>query len=87
MEQESRREVPNEENTTVEKDDDCITFKDPTIDPKTGDWLLNTFDVNCIAIGAGILGSGGGGDPYIGKLIALKQLRNGKEIRVIHPDR
>jgi DUF917 family protein/N-methylhydantoinase A/oxoprolinase/acetone carboxylase beta subunit len=50
-----------------------------------GEWLLTEFDVECISIGAGILGSGGGGSPYIGKLRAQKCLKDGKKIRVVNP--
>jgi DUF917 family protein len=38
-----------------------------------------------LAIGAGILGTGGGGNPYNGKLMALRQLSLGQEIEVVHP--
>jgi DUF917 family protein len=38
-----------------------------------------------LAIGAGILGTGGGGNPYDGKLMALQQLKMGREIEVVHP--
>lgn len=38
-----------------------------------------------LAIGAGILGTGGGGNPYNGKLMALQQLLMGREIDVVHP--
>ncbi|XP_061176175.1 uncharacterized protein LOC133185129 [Saccostrea echinata] len=50
-----------------------------------GEWILNEFDVECITIGAGILGSGGGGSPYIGKLRALNSLREGKQIKIVNP--
>ena len=52
-----------------------------------GEWVLSEFDVECISIGAGILGSGGGGSPYLGKLKALKALKEGKQIRVANPVR
>lgn len=38
-----------------------------------------------LAIGAGILGTGGGGNPYNGKLMALQQLKLGRQIEVVHP--
>jgi hypothetical protein len=38
-----------------------------------------------LAIGAGILGTGGGGNPYNGKLMALRQLEMGRIIEVVHP--
>ena len=60
---------------------------EPRIDPDTGDWILSAFDVECIHIGAGILGCGGGGSPYLGKLCVLEALKAGKEVRVIHPDK
>ena len=59
----------------------------PFIEESSGAWLLNEYDVDCIAAGAGILGCGGGGNPYLGKLSAILTLNCGKEIRVIHPDR
>ena len=64
-----------------------IERKDPCVDPVTGEWLLSEWDVECIAVGAGILGCGGGGSPYLGKLMCLKRLKEGKKIRVISPER
>ena len=71
------------EHANIEVED--IKLSEPHIDPASGDWILNKFDIECIAIGAGILGCGGGGSPYIGRLRALEALKKGKEIRVIHP--
>jgi len=51
------------------------------------DWLLSEADLKAIALGAGILGTGGGGSPYLAYLMAREQLRAGKQIRVIDPDR
>ncbi|EDV23654.1 uncharacterized protein TRIADDRAFT_26861 [Trichoplax adhaerens] len=64
-----------------------LTMKPPTIDPSTGEWLLNEWDIECISIGAGILGCGGGGSPYIGRLRAKRALKEGKKIRVINAHR
>ena len=71
---------------TVQK---TATIKDatPFVEESTGAWILNEYDVECIAIGAGILGCGGGGNPYLAKLRARSTLKSGMEIRVIHPDR
>lgn len=49
------------------------------------------FEVNeemleALAIGAGILGTGGGGNPYLGKVEALQHLRAGKRIEVVGVD-
>lgn len=49
-------------------------------------WLLSELDLEYIALGAGILGTGGGGNVYIGKLRAWEQLRAGRRIRVIPPE-
>ena len=62
-------------------------FSDPYLDQATGDWILNKLDIECIAIGAGIMGCGGGGSPYLGRLRALEHIKNKKEIRVVHPNR
>lgn len=43
-------------------------------------------DMDAIEIGAAILGTGGGGNPYIGKLRCLEELRKGREINVIPLD-
>ena len=67
-------------------EDEGMQFSNPHLDP-SGDWILNKFDIECIAIGAGIMGCGGGGSPYIGRLRALELLKKGKEIRVIQPNK
>ena len=48
-------------------------------------WEITEEDLIPAAIGAGILGTGGGGNPYIGRLRARQQLRAGRRIRVIDP--
>jgi DUF917 family protein len=40
-------------------------------------------DIEALAIGAAILGTGGGGNPYIGKLRCLQELRRGKPVALI----
>ena len=52
-----------------------------------GEWELSEKDVECLAIGAGILGCGGGGDPPGGRLRALQQLNKGKKIKILNPCR
>ena len=44
-------------------------------------WTLTESDIDRIAIGVGILGTGGGGSPYLQMLIAKQLLREGKRIR------
>lgn len=55
------------------------------VDPETGVWTLNEQDVEYVALGAAILGTGGGGNAYLGKLRAWQQLRAGRRIRIISP--
>lgn len=64
-----------------------MEFSEPYVDPASGDWILNKFDIECIAIGAGIMGCGGGGSPYLGRLRAMEAIKKGKKARVIHPNR
>ncbi len=63
------------------------TETEPNIDPVTGEWSLSEWDIECIAIGAGILGCGGGGSPNIGRLRCRRALQAGKKIKVITPER
>ncbi|XP_071082483.1 uncharacterized protein [Haliotis cracherodii] len=60
---------------------------DPQIDPHTGEWILSEWDLEAIVIGAGIFGCGGGGNPHIGRLRALADIRKGKKIRIISPEK
>ncbi len=39
-----------------------------------------------MALGAAILGAGGGGDPYIGMLMAIQAIEKGKKVELIEPD-
>lgn len=43
-------------------------------------------DIESLAIGAAILGTGGGGSPYIAKLRCLRELRGGKEVPLVSLD-
>jgi len=44
---------------------------------------LTEADIEALAVGAAILGTGGGGNPYIGKLRCLQELRRGKPVALI----
>jgi hypothetical protein len=59
----------------------------PTIDPSSDEWCLSPRDIDCIALGAGILGCGGGGCTHDVSLWAKRLLSEGKSIRVISPER
>ena len=52
-----------------------------------GEWILNSLDVDCISVGAGILGCGGGGDPKIGRAMASQIMNDGKQIRIVDPSK
>ncbi|XP_072039138.1 uncharacterized protein [Amphiura filiformis] len=63
-----------------------INVSGPTIN-SDGEWVLSEYDLELLSIGLGILGSGGGGSPEIGKLMGLQQLKKGRKIRVKVPER
>jgi DUF917 family protein len=48
-------------------------------------WAIGPAEAEAIALGAGILGTGGGGNPYMGKLRLLEELKRGAHIEVIDP--
>ncbi len=43
-------------------------------------------EINYIAAGAAILGTGGGGDPYIGKLLAISAIKKHGPVTLLDPD-
>ncbi|KAI0938669.1 hypothetical protein AcV5_000296 [Taiwanofungus camphoratus] len=49
-------------------------------------WTLSELDLEWIADGCGVLGTGGGGSTYPPFLMARQLLRDGKKIRVIDPE-
>lgn len=60
----------------------------PAAEGSTGDTMreLDSQQLRDIARGAAILGTGGGGDPYLGTLAALQALKDFGPPRVIEPD-
>src|SRR5437764_1310217 len=48
-------------------------------------WVIGPAEAEAIALGEGILGTGGGGNPYMGKLRLLLALKQGARIEVIDP--
>ncbi|MGR3592533.1 MAG: DUF917 domain-containing protein [Limimaricola soesokkakensis] len=46
-------------------------------------WSLTEADIEALEIGSGILGTGGGGNPYIGKLRAREALRSGLDLKIL----
>jgi hypothetical protein len=49
-------------------------------------YYLSKTDVEDLVVGAAILGTGGGGDPYIGKLMVLQELERGRKIEIVSVD-
>ncbi len=49
-------------------------------------WVVDTDALESIAIGAGVLGTGGGGNPYYGKLHARRLIEEGARVEVVSPD-
>lgn len=49
-------------------------------------WQVTHEDLENIAVGAGILGTGGGGNPYLGKLMVRRYLDEGAAIQVVEVD-
>lgn len=47
---------------------------------------LTVEDLDALEIGAGILGTGGGGNPYQGKLLALEAMKAGYEMKILATD-
>ncbi|KZT59565.1 DUF917-domain-containing protein [Calocera cornea HHB12733] len=63
---------------------DILAYK-PTINEKR-EWMLSETDLEWIAEGAYVLGTGGGGTPYTYMLMCKQLLRNGKPLKVVDPD-
>jgi len=51
--------------------------------PPRQPWVLSTADLDAIALGAGVLGSGGGGPAELAKLLVLEALRHTDPITIV----
>jgi len=49
-------------------------------------FILTKENVDSLVTGAAILGTGGGGDPYVGKLMILNELEKGRKIEIVSID-
>jgi uncharacterized protein len=49
-------------------------------------WRVSLDDLDAITLGAAILGTGGGGNPYIGRLQARVLWRRGHAVEIVEPD-
>ena len=47
--------------------------------------LITAADMEELALGAAVLGTGGGGDPYVGKLMAIEAIRKHGPVQLIDP--
>lgn len=47
--------------------------------------LIDEAHIEALAVGAAALGAGGGGDPYLGKLMVLKAIRQRGPIHLVDP--
>jgi DUF917 family protein len=56
--------------------------KSPAFDPANL-WILDHDDIAALEIGAGILGTGGGGNPYVGKLRCRQALEEGLTLSIL----
>ena len=52
---------------------------------KNGVWYWSADDIECLSIGCGIMGSGGGASPELGKGLALAVWNEGKNIKLQNP--
>lgn len=50
------------------------------------EWSIDVGALDALEIGAGILGTGGGGNPYLGKLMVQRELSLGRSVTVVSPD-
>src|SRR5436309_3671486 len=48
--------------------------------------MIGVADLDDIAVGGAILGTGGGGDPYIGKLMAQQAIRRNGKVALVDID-
>jgi DUF917 family protein len=48
-------------------------------------WRITRQDLLDLAVGAAFLGTGGGGDPYIGRLMVQAALDDGKSVTILDP--
>lgn len=50
-------------------------------------WTLTPEDLDALEIGSGILGTGGGGNPYQGKLLTLEAMKAGHKMTILATDK
>nr|KAG5703046.1 hypothetical protein BaRGS_016207 [Batillaria attramentaria] len=63
-----------------------LTPSRPHVDA-AGEWIVSEWDVECMAVGAGILGAGGGGNPNVARVRAREAVQQGERIRIVSPEK
>ena len=48
---------------------------------------MTASDIECVCLGAGVLGSGGGGSPHIGEMMLKKFISEGNQVKLVNPFR
>src|ERR671915_862543 len=59
-----------------------MPLSEPLLDAH-GEWEIDEDALEAIALGAAVLGTGGGGNPYLGWLRVRRQLHLGRRVRVV----
>nr|KAG5688621.1 hypothetical protein BaRGS_033437 [Batillaria attramentaria] len=63
-----------------------LTPSRPHVDG-AGEWIVSEWDVECMAVGAGILGGGGGGNPNVARVRAREAVKQGQKLRIVSPEK
>lgn len=77
-------ELNSETNNKKQTADINVEEYRPTVKDRV--WYVNETDVNWIASGCYVLGTGGGGSPYSHMVRLREMLREGATVRVVSPD-
>lgn len=85
--QQNKKQTVTMSGIILEETESKTSVKERNINKETGEWLVSEYDIECISIGTGILGCGGGGSPHIGRLLALQMLERGKIIKIVEPSK
>ncbi len=52
----------------------------------SNEWLVDAYDIEALAVGCGVLGTGGGGSPYLAKLRLREALKRGETLKIVKPE-
>jgi len=87
MHEEAKKSTPGDSHKTMTKPSLDIDIPSYRPDVRDEVWYVSEVDLEFIACGTGILGTGGGGPSYLAYLVALDALRSGgkEKMRVVSP--